>query len=264
MKINQLSWMVGGPQGSGVDSSARLFAIACANGGLWVFGRREYYSNIKGEHSYFQIRVDSREVRSPINDVALLASYENETVVRHVYSREVGKGSAVIYDPTLVSEKIDKIGTLDHRLKFEIGEYLQSKGRGDTVGDLLEDGKEKGLLLLPLDYKGIIEATGREIGEKEYGRLVILKNTIAVAASFGALEYDFPMLERALEDMFKGKKQQVVEMNKIAARKSYDAARAAMADQFPYQLKPLSPLPTEKRIFLQGTTAVSLGKIAAG
>ena len=64
MKINQLSWMIGGPQGSGVDSGANIFSRACAYGGLHVFGKREYHSNIKGEHSNYVVRVDSKPIRS--------------------------------------------------------------------------------------------------------------------------------------------------------------------------------------------------------
>jgi len=44
--------MAGGPQGSGVDSAANIFGRACGYGGLYVYGRREYHSNIKGLHSY--------------------------------------------------------------------------------------------------------------------------------------------------------------------------------------------------------------------
>lgn len=57
---NNLVWMVGGAQGSGVDSGANIFARACCYAGLYVFGNREYHSNIKGLHSYFQIRVAER------------------------------------------------------------------------------------------------------------------------------------------------------------------------------------------------------------
>ena len=57
--VNEVSWMIGGPQGTGVDSSANLFSQACATAGLWVFGKREYHSNIKGKHSYFQVRVSN-------------------------------------------------------------------------------------------------------------------------------------------------------------------------------------------------------------
>jgi Pyruvate/2-oxoacid:ferredoxin oxidoreductase gamma subunit len=42
---NSLSWLIGGAQGSGLDSAANIFSRACAQGGLHVFGKREYYSN---------------------------------------------------------------------------------------------------------------------------------------------------------------------------------------------------------------------------
>ena len=48
MVIDSINWMAGGPQGSGVDTAANIFGKACGYGGLYVFGRREYHSNIKG------------------------------------------------------------------------------------------------------------------------------------------------------------------------------------------------------------------------
>ncbi|MGI0035843.1 MAG: 2-oxoacid:acceptor oxidoreductase family protein, partial [Nitrososphaera sp.] len=59
---NHLSWLIGGAQGSGVDSAANIFSRACAAGGLHVFGKREYYSNIKGQHSYFTVRISDMPV----------------------------------------------------------------------------------------------------------------------------------------------------------------------------------------------------------
>jgi len=98
-KVNDLSWMIGGPQGSGVDSSANVFARACAAGGLHIFGKREFYSNIMGEHSYFALRAHSGLVRSHIDDVNVLATFEAETLFRH--AREVTDDGAIIYDPSL-------------------------------------------------------------------------------------------------------------------------------------------------------------------
>src|SRR5207244_4454944 len=69
IQVNDLSWLIGGPQGSGVDSSANVFARACAAGGLNVFGKREFYSNIMGEHSYFALRAHTNLVRSHIDAV---------------------------------------------------------------------------------------------------------------------------------------------------------------------------------------------------
>jgi 2-oxoglutarate ferredoxin oxidoreductase subunit alpha len=43
-----------------VDTAARIFANACLAGRLHVFGRREYYSNFMGRHSYYAVRVSER------------------------------------------------------------------------------------------------------------------------------------------------------------------------------------------------------------
>ena len=58
--INKLSWIIGGAQGSGVDTAANIFAKACVLGGLHIYGKREYHSNIKGKHSYFNISVSEK------------------------------------------------------------------------------------------------------------------------------------------------------------------------------------------------------------
>jgi len=41
----ELSWLIGGPQGSGVESAANIFSRVCASLGYQIFGKREFYSN---------------------------------------------------------------------------------------------------------------------------------------------------------------------------------------------------------------------------
>ena len=84
MVIDSINWMAGGPQGSGVDTAATIFGRACGYGGLYVYGRREYHSNIKTMHSYFHQRVSKKPTLANIADVNLLAAFDAETVVRHV------------------------------------------------------------------------------------------------------------------------------------------------------------------------------------
>ena len=105
--VNDLSWLIGGPQGSGVDSSANVFARACAAGGLNVFGKREFYSNIMGEHSYFALRAHTNLVRSHIDAVNVLATFEAETVFRH--ARAVTDDGAIVYDPALTKTRLSDI-----------------------------------------------------------------------------------------------------------------------------------------------------------
>src|SRR5438552_7916345 len=115
IQVNDLSWLIGGPQGSGVDSSANVFARACAAGGLNVFGKREFYSNIMGEHSYFALRAHTNLVRSHIDAVNVLATFEAETLFRH--ARAVTDDGAIIYDPSLGKTRLSDIPTIEKRLR---------------------------------------------------------------------------------------------------------------------------------------------------
>src|SRR2546422_5594462 len=117
VRVNDLAWMIGGPQGSGVDSSANVFARACAAGGLHIFGKREFYSNIMGEHSYFALRADSKLVRSHIDDVNVLATFEAETLFPH--AREVTDDRAIIYDPSLGKTRLSDIRSEERRVGKE-------------------------------------------------------------------------------------------------------------------------------------------------
>ncbi|MEM4273342.1 MAG: 2-oxoacid:acceptor oxidoreductase family protein, partial [Candidatus Caldarchaeum sp.] len=77
MAPTKISWMIGGAQGTGVDSSANVLGRAAAIYGLYVFGKREYYSNIKGEHSYFSLVLSDYPVRSHMDEVHLLATFDS-------------------------------------------------------------------------------------------------------------------------------------------------------------------------------------------
>ena len=98
-------WMAGGPQGSGVDSGANIFARACCYGGLHVYGKREYHSNIKGLHSYFHVRVSPKEVGADVDRVDLLATFDAETIVRHIW--EVSSSGGIIADKDVLGTRID-------------------------------------------------------------------------------------------------------------------------------------------------------------
>ena len=225
--VNDLSWMIGGPQGTGVDSSATLFARACVAGGLWIFGKREYHSNIIGEHSYFQIRVSSEPVRSHLDPVHLLATFEDSTA--RIHAHEMAPGGALIYDPTV------------------------------THPENLNLPKET--LLVPLDYAEVLRQVAADTGES-FSKLVIMKNTISVAASMALLEFDESNIENALTGIFSGRKAKLVPMNMNVARKAYSLIKKEYIEKFPYKLEPIANVP--KRLVMTGNTAVALGKLKAG
>ncbi len=113
---NSLTWVIGGAQGSGVDSAANIFSRACAQAGMYIFGKREFYSNIKGEHSYFTVRVSEEPVRSHVDDIDILVSFDAETVFRH--GDRVTKNGAIIYDSTLTQTTVQEVHSIDYQEKI--------------------------------------------------------------------------------------------------------------------------------------------------
>src|SRR6266568_1371972 len=224
LKVNDLSWMTGGPQGSGVDSSANIFAGACVLGGLWTFGLREYYSSIKGPHSYFEVRVNSDKIRSHVNNVDVLATFDAETLIRH--ADEVAPGGGILYDPTFSSIEIDKVDTIETPVVLRIKARLAKQGLPGNVSGILEEAKRRGVSLFPIPYNDIIAKTAAQIGEHQLSKL-----------------------------------SRIVNVNEIGARLAYDAAKTQLKQPFPFQLKPIQNQP---RLLLMGVEAIALGKLVGG
>ncbi len=258
LRMNDLSWMIGGPQGSGVDSSANAFARACAHAGLNIFGKREYYSNIKGEHSYFTVRASAGTVRSHTDDIHLLATFDAETAFRHV--REVVDDGAIIYDPALGKTKVSDIPTIEHRLAGELKTYLISRGVGESLDDLFTSAKQRGVTLIPIPYSGLLEQIADEFNVDALSKITRMVNMLAVGASLGVVGLDFDYAVRSLNDVFRGKKS-TVDMNASGARKAYDLGKT-LAPDFRYRLQTLPR--KEPRLFLSGSQAGALGKLYGG
>lgn len=250
--------MTGGPQGSGVDSSANIFAGSCALAGLWTFGLREYYSSIKGPHSYFEVRVNSERIRSHVNVVNLLATFDAETLIRH--ANEVNPGGGILYDPTFAGVQIDKVDSIENPVVVRVKERLAKQSLAPTVAGILDEAKRRKVNLYPIPYNDIVARTAAQIGEHQLSKVSRIINVLSVAASLALLHLDLNYLEQSLERTFSGKKK-VVEMNKIGAKMTYDLARGTIGPPFAYNLRAAQSQP---RLLLMGNEAVALGKLAGG
>lgn len=230
-RTHDLCWMIGGPQGTGVDSSATLFARSCAAAGYWIYGRREYHSNIKGEHSYFQVRVKTKPVFCHIDPVHLLATFENSTAELHAF--EVVEDGAFIYDPKVTDPT-----------KLEL---------------------KPGVLLFPIPFTEILEEIAQATG-KTATSLAIIKNSIAVAASLALCKIELSAMEEALTGIFTGSKAKLVSLNMQAATRAFEIIKAHPDfDKFNYVME----APTEKpakgsRYILNAAIATGLAKLKAG
>jgi len=257
MTREDFTWMTGGQQGIGVDSSANIFARACCYGGLHVYGKREYHSNIKGLHSYFHVRVSPKEVRADVNRVDLLRTFDAETVVRHAL--KVPPDGGIVCDAEGLRTRICDIPTSSSSDIAEFQKTMDERGvKPETVGDLLNEVEKKGVRIYLMPYMDLPKRIAREIGEEKLSRLTRMINILALGASFGLIKYDKAYVEKAIKMVF-ADKPRIISMNILALSRAYDYATQNF-DYFGFNLRAIQT--DEERIFLQGTQAIALGKVS--
>jgi len=237
---NNLTWVIGGPQGGGINSVAETFAKACTRGGLHVFANIEYHSNIKGEHSYYRVRASDKEIHSHVDWIDVLVALDKETLFGDIHKEypthnghrnEVSPGGAIVYDSSL-------------KLKSE------DLGRPDVN-------------LYPVPYVEVLIGALKESGhEKELSRFQVMTNTVAFGASMALVDYDFNAVAEAIKEGFAGRKAALGDLNVKAARHGYDYVKTHFQDGFAYKLHPVNS--DEKRMLTRGVQAVGIAKFKAG
>ncbi len=252
------TWLIGGPQGSGVDSGANVFSKVCAEMGYQIFGKREFYSNIKGEHSYFAVRVSDEEIRSNVNDVTLMASFDAETIFRHF--NEIPKGCGIIYDSDLDKTTTDEVHTLDNYFKERLHKELESKNKPFTIAGVLEIAKEKGVHLYPVSFRELLSTLAEKTENPKLKGMVRLFNVLAVSLSLGLIKMPLDPLLQSINSIF-SKKPQIAEINKQAADFAYDYAKSKFGS-FQYALTGNAKRPDT--ILVQGHFGTSIGKMVSG
>lgn len=259
MLIESINWMAGGPQGSGVDTASTIFGRACGYGGLYVFGRREYHSNIKTLHSYFHQRVSKQPTLANISDVNLLAAFDAETVVRHV-GEVVSEGGIIVDSRDLNVNVLKDIATLSQDYKTILQSFMQQNGIGETITDFLEFAKKKNIQVFPVPYLELLQQIGEKINVQKTSMLSKMINVLTIGVSFALLKYDRKLVEDAIRATFHEK---IADMNITAVGHAYEYAQKTFElASFKHKLEKQDV--NEARIFLTGNQAVAMGKVLGG
>jgi 2-oxoglutarate ferredoxin oxidoreductase subunit alpha len=259
MVVESINWMAGGPQGSGVDSASTIFGRACGYGGLYVFGRREYHSNIKTMHSYFLQRISKQPTLANISDVNLLAAFDAETVVRHV-GEIVSEGGIIVDSRDLSVNILKDIVTFSEDYKTQIQTFMKENGVGETINDFLNYSKQKNIQVFAVPYMDLLKQIGEKLNIEKASMLQKMINVLAIGVSFALLKYDRKLVEDAIRATFHEK---IADMNVVAVDTAYDHAEKNFnVNNFKHKLEKQHV--NEKRIFLTGNQAVAMGKVLGG
>jgi 2-oxoglutarate ferredoxin oxidoreductase subunit alpha len=259
MVIESINWMAGGPQGSGVDTASTIFGRACGYGGLYVFGRREYHSNIKTMHSYFHQRVSKQPTLANISDVNLLAAFDAETIVRHV-DEVVSEGGIIVDSRDLNVNVLKEIPTFSEEYKDQIRAFMKENSIGETISDFLNYAKKKNIQIYPVPYMDLLEQIGKAVKIEKISMLSRMINVLTIGVSFALFKYDKKLVEDAIKATLHEK---IVDMNVAAVDYAYDYAEKTFnVNDFKYKLEKLEV--NEPRILLTGNQAVAMGKVLGG
>jgi 2-oxoglutarate/2-oxoacid ferredoxin oxidoreductase subunit alpha len=257
-----ISWVIGGPQGSGVDSAANIFIKSVAMAGLHVFGKREYYSNIKGEHSYFTVRISNELIRSHIDEIDILVTFDAETVVRH--SPYIVNNGVLIYDPEIKGKKIEDISTLDLSSKKKLKKILDENNKNFDFIGLLDNLRERNVILIEIPYFELIKDFSEKSNDHSLSKLARITNVISLAASLAILNFDTEKMRDGIRSIFSNKPK-IAEINIDAANYSYNYIKSKYADiskKFSSNL--VYGKINDNNIIAQGSQTSPLGKIVAG
>jgi 2-oxoglutarate ferredoxin oxidoreductase subunit alpha len=252
--------MAGGPQGSGVDTASNIFGRACGYGGLWVFGRREYHSNIKTMHSYFHQRVSKEPTLANISDVDLLAAFDAETIVRHI-GEVVSEGGIIVDSRDLGVNVLTGIPTFSEEYRSQVRAFMKENGIiGETINDFLSYAKKKNIQVYPVPYMDLLTEIGKAIKMDKVSTLTRMINVLTIGVSFALFKYDKKLVEDAIRATFHEK---IVDMNVTAVDYAYDYAEKNFdVNGFKHKLENIGT--KEPRIFLTGNQAVAMGKVLGG
>ena len=259
MVIESINWMAGGPQGSGVDSASTIFGRSCGYGGLYVFGRREYHSNIKTMHSYFLQRISKEPTLANISDVNLLAAFDAETIVRHV-GEVVREGGIIVDSRDLGVNVLKDITTFSEDYKNQIQAFMKENNVGETINDFLNYAKQKNIQIFAVPYMDLLKQIGEKLQLEKISMLERMINVLTIGVSFALLKYDRKLIKDAIRATFREK---IADMNITAVDSAYDYAEKTFnLSNFKHKLEK-QPI-NEKRIFLTGNQAVAMGKVLGG
>jgi len=251
--------IIGGPQGSGLETVMRLIARLSARLGYHFIADREYYSNIRGRHSYIHMRISIKPVKALSYPIDVLAFIDAESLFHHF--RDIRKEGYLIFNTRLSKVKLNAIKSIRKYTLERLKRELRNVGiSGESVQDVIEWLKNNlKVNIIGLDYDDLIrKVSSKGIPYPQASRLV---STIVASSVAFLIGFDANEMKECIYEIFKG-------------RPSAINANILMIDEVIKYLreflgKPLLTLDKPETIYdevlvVTGNEAVAMGKVVGG
>ncbi|MHB8396169.1 MAG: 2-oxoacid:ferredoxin oxidoreductase subunit alpha [Thermoplasmataceae archaeon] len=250
MPESDISIVIGGPQGGGIDTSATMIGRAFAYSGMNVISVREFHSNIKGRHSYVHLRARKDVPRSLKFPADLLIALDPDTIFEHF--EDVGKGTKIIYDSSFENSDLNQARMIMRDTSKKIKNHLETGGYPLTVKGMLEAMKARGGIPIAVSFDGIISEVIKDGTNARY------YNTLGAAITLSIVGIPEEFIIESIKYVF-GSKEKVISPNIEVVKSAYRFSSS----------KSFASTPTEKvnripKLMLTGNDGAALGKLMGG
>lgn len=190
--IQELSCLVGGQQGEGIESIGEILSKSMGRSGFYLFSYRNFSSRIKGGHTDFNLRISKERVYNTSDKLEIVIAFDEETIQLHQAS--MIEGGIILYDPKTVNTEHVSIREDIHC--FEIPFYTLAK---EISSPLMKNIIAVGAIcaLLGQSLEIFMEAITKRFEKK--GQTVIDKNISAVQKGYNYLQ-QLTVIRFMLED----------------------------------------------------------------
>jgi 2-oxoglutarate ferredoxin oxidoreductase subunit alpha len=237
----------------------QLLANSFAKRGYGIVSDREYHSNIKGKHSYINLRASATSIPRALRDtVQIIGAMDPETVFTHF--DELEEGGYLIYDSSQANKSVHVIPSIPPQAKKRIIERFEELGVEGTLSSLITYLTEnRGVVAVELDFPRILASLSTRflLIAEQASRYV---SSILFGAVVGLVDIDDDCVHWCIRSRFAGR-ESVVEQNLFLVKDVSDLTKASYG--VPYKLKP-SRNHQQAFILGKGNDVVAMGKILGG
>ncbi|MCX8188616.1 MAG: 2-oxoacid:acceptor oxidoreductase subunit alpha [Nitrososphaeria archaeon] len=256
---NNILILLGGPQGSGLESSAQILSKTFARLGYGLFADREYFSNIKGRHSYIHMRISSKGLPVSLSyPVQILCAMDAETFFTHF--QDVEEKGVIVYDVSTLSTKYSAIPSIEPGLRERLRVSFSEFGLDGSISSLIRYLKAvKKTRFIGLDYQKILSELSQKftLSPAHASRYL---SSIIVGAIVGLTGLKLDAVAYALASRFAGRPQ-LIEHNMFII----ESVSKTVMKEFGTlcELEP-SANSLEKMLVSSGNDVIAMAKIVGG
>ncbi len=152
-----LTCLVGGEAGQGVQSTGFILSKVLARGGYHIFADQDYESRVRGGHNFFRIRITTEPIGAIAEKVNILLALDEESI--HLHQDKLSTGSIIIYDEGKVNESSNY-----HLVHLPLKQLAEDKVGNKLMANTVALGAIIGLI----DYDlGVLEQVLKERFSKD-------------------------------------------------------------------------------------------------